>query len=132
MVNREAFTKALATESIHEAASAPEKVNDIVHKAQEAVEVLRTTVAGIGFELENIRPMKKEILEELRSMRMMAATEVNLILSPMKDLRKFFLEKEHDSEMARLREFVDLCERLERLKANGFLDAVADTILKLS
>jgi hypothetical protein len=30
----------------------------------------------------------------------------------------------------RLREFVELCERLQKLKESGFLDAVADTMIK--
>ena len=35
-------------------------------------------------------------------------------------------------EIARLKEFVNLCERLRRLKRNGVLDALADTIIKLA
>ena len=35
-------------------------------------------------------------------------------------------------EIARLKEFVDLCERLQRLKRNGVLDALAKTIIKLA
>ena len=35
-------------------------------------------------------------------------------------------------EIARLKEFVDLCERLQRLKRDGVLDALANTIIKLA
>lgn len=75
---------------------------------------------------------KKEIIETFRAMRMTTTTEVAAMLKPLEDLRKFFLGAEHDREIERLREFVDLCERLEKLKQSGFLDTVADTLLKLS
>ena len=35
-------------------------------------------------------------------------------------------------EIARLKEFVDLCERLQRLKRDGVLDALANTMIKLA
>jgi len=35
-------------------------------------------------------------------------------------------------EIARLKEFVDLCERLQRLKRDAVLDALANTIIKLA
>jgi hypothetical protein len=63
---------------------------------------------------------------------MTTTTEVSAMMKPLEDLRKFFLGADHETEVARLREFVDLCERLEKLKESGFLDTVADTMLKLS
>ena len=63
---------------------------------------------------------------------MTTTTEVAAMLKPLEDVRQFFLGKDHEAEVARLREFVDLCERLQKLKQSGFLDTVADTMLKLS
>jgi hypothetical protein len=64
--------------------------------------------------------------------RMAIVAETALSLKPFEDVRRFFLSDQHAEEITRLREFVDLCERLQRLKATGFLDTVADTILRLA
>ena len=107
-------------------------MSEIIDRAQEAKLTLSEVAQGIGEHLESIKPMKKEIIEHLRGMRMATTTEVAAMLKPLEDLRKFFLGEDHDSEISRLREFVDLCERLQKLKETGFLDTVADTMLKLS
>ena len=49
-----------------------------------------------------------------------------------KEIRKFFMDDEHEKQIARLKEFVEVCERLNELKNSGFLDSVANTILKLA
>jgi len=41
-------------------------------------------------------------------------------------------EKLESIERKRLSEFVDLCERLKKLKDSGFLDTVADTMIRLA
>ena len=53
------------------------------------------------------------------------------MITPLRDVREFFLGREYDQQMARLTEFVELCERLEKLKESGFLDSVAETMLRL-
>jgi DNA anti-recombination protein RmuC len=73
----------------------------------------------------------KGFLGDIRATRMASVSEMNQILQPLRDIRKFFLGPEHEVEITRLREFIDLCERLEGLKTRGTLDALADTILKL-
>ena len=73
----------------------------------------------------------KSMLQDARMWRMAIDSEFNRALGAFQDVRKFFLSSEHDKEVARLKEFVELCERLQTLKQSGFLDQVADTILKL-
>jgi hypothetical protein len=67
----------------------------------------------------------------LREKRYAIDTETRLMMNQLKEVRQFFLDEKHDREVDRLREFVDLCERLKALKDSGFLDTIADTILKL-
>lgn len=67
----------------------------------------------------------------LREKRFAIDTESRLMMNQLKEVRQFFLDEKHDREVDRLREFVDLCERLKVLKESGFLDTIADTILKL-
>lgn len=71
-------------------------------------------------------------LLSLRQTRMAFDTETRLLMSSLREVRQFFLDKNHSEEVARLKEFVDLCERLQKLKESGFLDTVADTLIKLT
>lgn len=71
-------------------------------------------------------------LRNLRLIRMALESETKTCMKELSDIRKFFLNPEHEREVARLKDFVETCERLKTLKESGFLDAVADTILKLA
>ena len=62
---------------------------------------------------------------------MTTSTEVAATMNDLEEIRKFTSDPDFCEQKKRLREFVDLCERLEKLKETGFLDAVTDTILKL-
>ena len=70
-------------------------------------------------------------LPKIRSARMAMTEEVSHLLISLADVRKFFLSPEHTEETKRLGEFVTICERLKALKESGFLDTVADTMLRL-
>lgn len=72
-----------------------------------------------------------KMLADQRQWRMAIGSELSTSLAQFKDVRKFFLSDEHVVEAARLKEFVELCERLKALKDSGFLDKVTDTILRL-
>jgi hypothetical protein len=63
---------------------------------------------------------------------MSVVSETSAMTGPLREVRQFFLGSDYDAEIKRLREFVDLCERLNKLKESGFLDSVADTMLKLA
>lgn len=123
---------AIANMVIQTANQIPEVMSNITEQAIEAKTALAEACNRIGENMEKLKPMKKDMIDELRGLRMTTTTEVAAMLKPLEDLRKFFLGAEHDKEIARLREFVDLCERLQTLKESGFLDSVADTMLKLS
>ena len=132
MLKADRFIPFVANQAIIESQTIKKEMSTLIDDTNEAKEALQTAVEGIGENLNKIKPMKKELIENLRGMRMTTTTEVAAMLKPLEDLRKFFLGAEHDKEIARLSEFVDLCERLEKLKKSGFLDTVADTMLKLS
>jgi hypothetical protein len=122
----------IAQDAIAIAKETPNIMSDLVEKTIEAKQTMLEAVEGIGHNMDLIKPMKKEIIEELRGLRMVTTTEVAAMLKPLEELRKFFLGDDHQKEIDRLKEFVDLCERLEKLKKSGFLDTVADTMIKLS
>jgi predicted RNase H-like nuclease (RuvC/YqgF family) len=122
----------IADMAIRTSKQIPETMSTLVEQTIEARQSLSQACEGIGENVEKLKPLKKEMIDELRGLRMTTTTEVAAMLKPLEDIRKFFLGAEHEKEVERLREFVDLCERLEKLKASGFLDTVADTMLKLS
>jgi hypothetical protein len=71
-------------------------------------------------------------LQEFRMFRMAMDTETRQLMASVRDVRQFFLDKDYEKEKDRLKEFVELCERLRALKESGFLDTVAETMLSLS
>jgi polyhydroxyalkanoate synthesis regulator phasin len=72
------------------------------------------------------------LIREMRTIRMAMSSEMSALTTQLADLRKFFHGESYEQEVARLREFADLCERLQKLKDSGFLDQIADTMIKLS
>lgn len=74
----------------------------------------------------------KKVLEDIRLTRVAIEFESKQLLSACADVRKFFLADDHEKEITKLREFVELAERLRALKNDGTLDRLADTILKLA
>ena len=82
--------------------------------------------------MEKFRVDTKRYLEDIRSTRYAMVTEAAQMIGPLKEVRQFFLGGDYKEEVARLKDFVDLCERLQKLKESGFLDSVADTMLGLA
>lgn len=80
---------------------------------------------------ETVRESAKAAIADCRDLRMSLSSEINAMVASLKDLRSLVQGPQHDEAILRLREFTELAERLKVLKDSGFLDAVADTILKL-
>ena len=93
---------------------------------------LETACTNIGPMVRKIAADATECLKELRDAKSALTIENNILLRDLKEVRQFFLGPEHRQEIERLKEFVELCERLQKLKQDGTLDAVADTILRLA
>jgi hypothetical protein len=132
LLNMDGLAPVVADWAIQIANKIPDTMSTLIEQTVEAKTSLSLAVQGIGENAEKLKPMKQEVINELRGLRMTTTSEVAAMLKPLEDLRRFFLGADHDKEITRLREFVDLCERLEKLKQSGFLDTVADTMLKLS
>lgn len=110
----------------------PTIMAEIDSDIDETAEEIFTSLQKIGRTIEQLKPMKQELQNELRGLRMSAAREAKDMLGDLTDVRKFFLGDDHLKEMALLKDFVETCERLKALKESGFLDTVADTMLKLA
>ena len=128
----EELVKDLSEKITMEAPQTPKTTAEIVNATLEMSAHVMDQMAEINKIIEAFKPVYKNYIGELRGARMGIASEVNTIRKDLEDLRKFFLADEHTTEMKRLQEFVTLCERLKALKESGFLDTVAETMLKLS
>lgn len=122
---------AIGDQVIAEAAKRPAQINSITEKVGQAREALFAAMADIGTTFHTFKEASDGIAKELHAFRSSVVTDLSKARSEMEDVRKFFLSKDHVVEIERLREFITLCEKLKALKDSGFLDAVADTILKL-
>jgi hypothetical protein len=80
----------------------------------------------------NLKGETEQALKDLRLQRMAMDSETRQLMAQLKEVRTFFLDSDYEKERARLKEFIELCERLKALKESGFLDTVADTMLNLS
>lgn len=110
----------------------PRETRPLVLMAQDARATVDEMYKGIGGDMEKHRENMKNHLSNLKGFKIAYVAEVNAIKKELQDIRTFFVGAEHDREIARLREFVDLCERIATLKKAGTLDTVAETIIKLA
>jgi len=115
-----------------EIAKLPKETRPNVQAAEDARKIIAELTQGIGGEMEKFRADTKRYLEDIRQVRFAVVTETAQMTGPLKEVRQFFLGGDYKEEVARLKEFVDLCERLQKLKESGFLDSVADTMLRLA
>jgi hypothetical protein len=120
---------ALIVRQIHEL---PRQTNPQVKAAEDARKIISELVAGLGGEMEKFEAQAKLHVEQIRGKRMTIVAEAAQMTNALKEIRQFFLGSDYKDEVARLSEFVDLCERLNRLKESGFLDQIADTMLTLA
>lgn len=108
------------------------EVRPIVKDAQDARKIVDELVRGLGGNMDTFRAQCKVYLEDIRQTRYAIVGETSQMTASLKDVRQFFLGHDYKEQIQRLTEFVDLCERLNSLKASGFLDKVADTMLSLT
>ena len=132
--NPEAFLNVneIAVRVIDEINKQPQKLTELARAAVDARNVLRENLRELGGGLEDFNAKVKVSLDDVRQSRFAFVTEISQMINPLKELRQFLLDKQYETEITRLREFVDLCERLHRLKNDGTLDAIADTMIRLA
>jgi|GEM_PF-2334167 len=116
----------------NQVAKLPNETRPNVLAAQDARRIIRELVEGMGGDMEKFKADAKRYLEDIRSTRFAVVTEASQMTGPLKEVRQFFLGGDYKEELTRLKDFVEICERLNVLKENGFLDNIADTMLRLA
>jgi hypothetical protein len=129
LMSAAATGKAEALDAEIDGAKSVAESASVVSQALGVLEASKEQFQGL---VKDFAGMQRKYVEDLRLMRMSSVKELSETRRELADIRRFFLDQEHAVEVARLKEFVDVCERLHKLKESGFLDTIADTILKLS
>lgn len=109
-----------------------EAFKQITKEMLEAKEVMQDSANDLCSLQDFINPKLTQVVKKVRDTRMTVTTELNKALKSMGDVRKFFLESDYREEMKRLKEFVELGERMRELILDGTMDAVVDTAIKLA
>lgn len=109
-----------------------ENTEALVKRANDATDAIEYICTHFKKEWLDFDDFITNALTKSRATKVAFEIENRQLLASLRDVREFFLDDKHAVEVAKLKEFVELCERLQKLKASGFLDVVADTILKLS
>ena len=117
---------------IREIESMPKETRPTVRSAEDARKIVAELVHGLGADMEKFKHDTRMYLEDIRQTRFAVVTETSQMTGQLKEVRQFFIGQDYKEQVTRLREFVELCERLQKLKECGFLDAVADTMLRLA
>lgn len=103
--------------------------NDEARKSKEALQALKNDVSALG---DVIGPLLVDQIKSLRDQRMAVVGEINQMLTMLRDIRAFFLEKDYRDEIQRMHEFIGLAERLRQLHADGTLSAITDVVIGLA
>jgi hypothetical protein len=123
--------KRVAQSMVREAKERPDELLGLVDETKVARKALEEAITGVGDAMETFRPASEAYMREIRAFKIASAAELANGVKAFEDIRKFFLSNTHEEEIRRLKEFIELLERLKALKESGLLDAVADTMLKL-
>lgn len=99
---------------------------------KETQKAMADLLGKVGEEMMEFRKASKGWFDDLHQTRMAVISETAQMVKALSDVRQFFLGPDYKEQRERLADFVDLCERLQNLKACGFLDAMADTLLRLA
>lgn len=100
--------------------------------AADCRKAINESITNVGQSIEEFDRVTKDATNRVRMQRMAIVNECACMVNALRDVRQFFLGPDYEREQKRLTEFVDLCERLKRLKDSGFLDTVADTMIRLA
>jgi hypothetical protein len=122
----------VAVRVIEDINKTPQSLTPLARAAIDARSALREALDGFGVELDEFNQHVKMGIEDVRNSRFALVSEAATMAKSLREVRQFFIDKDYEKEINRLREFVELCERLVALKKDGTLDAVSDTMLRLA
>jgi hypothetical protein len=104
----------------------------MVRASVNAVGAMSEATRDVGTDMRAFEQGLKQWQSDLRSARVNFIAESGTILNALKEVRQFFSGPSYEQEMNHLRELAGLCERLSKLRENGVIESLTDTIIRLS
>jgi hypothetical protein len=105
--------------------------SEIADRLRDNRAAIKTVEEDLSADIQSFSETCAIYLKDIRSLKFASVKEIHELMAALTEVRKFFLGRNHEEETKRLTEFVGLCERLQALRDSGFLDKVADVMLKL-
>lgn len=109
---------------------------NLVHEVTEQMRESKDQMQQIFNEFKAVStalmPLLKEEIEKIRDVRMTVTAEMRQAGDALRDVRKFFFERDYDIEMERLERFIHACQEIKKLKEDGTFDAICDSSIRLS
>lgn len=121
----------VAKQMIQESEKRPDQITDLLNKTLAAKEALFAAMNDLGQTVHGFKETTDNYSKDLHAFKSSVILDLSAAKKEMADVRRFFLEKDHVTEIDRLKEFLDLCDRFKKLKDAGGLDVITDCILKL-
>lgn len=113
-----------------------EELNALLREANaetdESLEALGKAYNKVVAVKSVLEPDLQQMTAQIRQARMTTEAEMKATITWLTTVREFFLENKYEVEMKRLREFIDTCKEIQRLKESGILDAVSDLAITLA
>lgn len=131
LIDRDKVNLLIAADAVKQEQQIAPQEEELTKRTLNARDALNKAVAGIGECLDKVKPLCRDYTKELGVMRTEAHGRINDAKKDILELRALFLGADYELEMARIKEYIDVCERLKALKDAGILDDVAQTLLKL-
>jgi hypothetical protein len=113
-----------------------ESTKDCLNAVRIELEESKKVMQDIANQIKEIcsitNPMIINQIKELRNYRMTVTSESIQLLRELKEIRQFFLDSEYKTEIDRLEKFLILCNELKKLKLDGTLDTICESIIGLA
>ena len=104
------------------------KVQTLTEKAQESKDVLDHITGSMIDAWFDAESTLDSHLKSLRSKKVSIGIEAKQLIASFLVVTSIFGDTKQAAKLDTLKEFVSVCERLEKLKESGILDSVTDTM----
>jgi hypothetical protein len=105
---------------------------ELATRVKEARELLEWHTNTVSNDWMAWMELSNQVMTDIRSARMAIGVESSKLLDECKQVRQFFMSPENEAGVKRLKDFVDLLEKLRSLKSDGTLDKLANILIKIS
>lgn len=123
--NAKFFSKACST-----AADAMEQTQEVAQTWKSVSEVLEFAAKNFKEQWCEVEHDGNTLVNGLRSIKMTINSEVKGCTQALRDLDEFLSPGEGATRIKRMAELVELCERFQKVKESGALDAIVELLLK--